>query len=447
MTTDPVQEHETLTQNILSFVNTQVGSFGDWQNVPGGLTMIQASTAGYVWGVSASNQVYFCKQPCAGGWVPVDMTGAGGTIQSLQVDATYIYILVTVGSTQSVAYRPIDGSGNWTLVSNGVSGSPIMKTLGVTQTFLWVSGTDPSKNVPVSYHCTKPCSTNAWVEDTDINQTLGSLSSSGSKLYGTTFDPTLGKSIVFSAEETGTNLEPVAGLSGVNPAAISAQSDQTTLLVAGMDNSLYGCTAPCNDPAQAYKIDTQGYAPLTTSPQSVSVVDNQMWMVSASNGTNGNIFARLDVPDATTILQKVGAMDASRDAIAQNLESEWKVQTATLGAQREISSAMNALGDAMSMDKQLAHAQENAGVLKRSIEGKKAQVDTYSAKLYPIQILALALAAAVLVYLVLGAVLPSSATQGLVALIVTVGFGATIYFYVTNNTDGKSTIQSILPSP
>jgi hypothetical protein len=444
---DPVQEHGELTQNILSFVNTQVGSFGDWQNVPGGLTMVQASTAGYVWGVNTSNQIYVCKQPCAGGWVPVDMTGVTGTVQSMQVDATYIYILVTVGTTQLVAYHPIDGSGSWTTLTNGVSGSPIMKTLGVTQTFLWVSGTDPSKNAPVSYRCTKPCSTNAWIQETEINQSLGSLSSSGSKLYGTTFDPTLGKSIAFSADESGTNLEQVAGLAGVQPAAISAQSDQTTLLVAGMDNSLYGCTAPCNDPAQAYKIDTQGYAPLTSSPNPVSAVNNQLWMVSASNGANGNIFARLDVPDATSILQQVNALDSSRESIAHTLENDWKVQTATLGAQREISSAMNALGDAMSMDKQLAHAQKNAGVLKRSIEGKKAQVDTYSSKLYPIQILAIALLAAVLVYLVLGAVLPASATQALVALVVTVGFGATIYFYVTNNTDGKSTVQSILPSP
>lgn len=444
---DPVQQHEDVTQNILSFVNTQVGSFGDWQNIPGGLTMIQASTGGYVWGVNAANQVYFCKQPCAGGWTPVDMTDAPGTIQSLQVDPTYIYILVTVGSTQSVAFRPIDGSGSWSMLSNGVAGSPIMKTLGVTQTFLWVSGTDPIKNAPVSYHCTKPCSTNAWVQDTDITQSLGSLSSSGSKLYGTTFDPTLGKSIAFSADETGSNLEAIAGLVGVQPAAISAQSDQTTLLVAGMDNSLYGCAAPCNDPAQAYKIDTQGYAPLTTSPNSVSAVNNQLWMVSASNGTNGNIFARLDVPDATSILQSVNSMDASRESIAHALETDWNVQTATLGAQREISSAMNALGDAVSMDKQLSHSQQTAGVLKRKIEGSKAQIDTYSAKLYPIQILALTLLGGVLVYLVLGMVLPSSATQGLVALIVTVGFGATIYFYVTNNTDGKSTIQSILPSP
>lgn len=440
---DPAQEHGTLTQNILSFVNTQIGSFGDWQNVPGGLSLLQASSAGYVWGVNAVNQVYVCKQPCAGGWAPVEMESLGSGVastQSLQVDSTYVYILFTSGgATQRVAYRPIDGSGSWTVLPLTQTN---LSTLGVTQTFLWTAGIDPTSNKPVSYHCTKPCTTNTWIQDTDITQPLGSLSSSGSKLYGTTFDPTLGKSIVFAADETGANLEAVAGLSGVNPAAISAQSDQTTLLVAGKDNALYGCAAPCNDPSQAYKIDTQGYAPSVTTQNPVSIVNNQMWMVSASEGTNGNVFARLDVPDATSILQQVNAMDSGREAIAKDLQSQWSVQTASLAAQQEISSAQNALGEAISMDKSLNDSKDKAGTLEKKIHTNEAQVDTYSNKLYPIQILALTLLASVLVYAVGG-----SMVRGVVALLMTVGFGASIYFYVTNNTDGKSTVQSFLPSP
>jgi hypothetical protein len=446
---DPVQEHGELTQNILSFVTTQVGSFGDWQNIPGSLVMIQASSAGYVWGVNSVNLVYVCKQPCAGGWTPVELETLGGpvsSIQALQVDATYAYILVTVGSTQSVAYRSVDGTGAWTVLSNGVSGKPILSSLGVTQTFLWVTGTDPSTSKPISYHCTKPCSTNAWVQDTDIDQPIGALSSSGSKLYGTTFDPTLGKSIVFSADETGANLEAVAGLSGVNPAALSAQSDQTTLLVAGKDNTLYGCAAPCTDPSQAYRIDTQGYTVSSTS-NPVSIVNNQMWMVSPTSATNGNIFARLDTPDATSILDQVQSMDASRQQIAKTLEDDWTVQTASLAAQKEIKGALNALGEAVSMDKELKHSKDTAGVLERKIQSEQSQVDAYRSKVYPLQILAIALLASVVVLAVLGRILPSSMVRGLVALMLTVGFGATIYFYVTNNTDGKSAIQSILPSP
>jgi hypothetical protein len=440
---DPVQEHETLTQNILSFVNTHVGSFGDWQNVPGALTLIQASSTGYVWGVNAANQVFVCKQPCAGGWSQVELTSLGtpvANVQSLQVDATYVYLLFTVGgSTQHIAYRPIDGSGSWSVLPLTQTN---MSTLGVTQTFLWISGVDPTSNTPVSYHCTKPCTTNAWVQDTDITQPVSSLSSSGSKLYGTTFDPSLGKSIVFSADETGANLEAVAGLSGVNPAAVSAQSDQTTLLIAGKDNVLYGCAAPCTDPAQAYRIDTQGYPPVTATQNPVSIVNNQMWMVSGSSGTNGNIFARLDVPDATSILQQVDAMDSEREGIAKDLQTQWNVQTASLAAQKEISAAQNALGQAISMDESLKQSKGKAGTLEKKIHDNEAQIDTYSTKLYPIQILALTLLASVIVYAVGG-----SMVKGLVALMMTVGFGASIYFYVTNNTDGKSTVQSILPSP
>jgi hypothetical protein len=167
-----------------------------------------------------------------------------------------------------------------------------------------------------------------------------------------------------------------------------------------------------------------------------------MWMVSASDGTNGNVFARLDVPDATSILQQVNAMDSGREAIAKDLQTQWSVQTASLAAQQEISSAQNALGEAISMDKSLNDSKDKAGTLEKKIHTNEVQVDTYSNKLYPIQILALTLLASVLVYAVGG-----SMVRGVVALLMTVGFGASIYFYVTNNTDGKSTVQSFLPSP
>jgi hypothetical protein len=135
-------------------------------------------------------------------------------------------------------------------------------------------------------------------------------------------------------------------------------------------------------------------------------------------------------------------MDSEREGIAKDLQSQWNVQTASLAAQQEISSAQNALGEAISMDKSLKQSKDRAGTLEKTIHDNAAQVDTYSNKLYPIQILAITLLASVLVYAIGG-----SMVRALVALMMTVGFGASIYFYVTNNTDGKSTVQSILPSP
>jgi hypothetical protein len=134
---DALQQFSSLTQNLVSFVNYQVGSFGDWQNVPGGLSSLRVSSAGYVWGYNASQSIYVCKQPCTGDWQMVSgLTPA--SIQSLQVDTTNVYLLFTdTTGVQSVAVRPVDGSGSWTLLSNGVAGKPAMTSLGVTNTFLW----------------------------------------------------------------------------------------------------------------------------------------------------------------------------------------------------------------------------------------------------------------------------------------------------------------------
>jgi len=434
------QEYQGVTQNILSFALTQVGSFGTWQNVPGGLSMIQASSAGYVWGINGAGLVYVCQQPCTGGWKQV-----GNAIQdfkSLQVDDTNAYIL----ANQVVYVTPIDGSGTLTPIPiPNQYANVTLNSLGVTNTFLWVSGVDSTTNTATSLRCTKPCTTGAWVQDTDITTPLTSMSSSGSKLYGITFDPSLGKSIAFSAEETGDNLEQIAGLAGVSAATINGQSDQTTILTTGTDGTLYGCAAPCSDPSNLYKIDTQGYPPMTT-PNATTVGTNQIWMVSANNGTNGNLFQRLDVPNPSAILSQIGKMDAQRDDIVKSLRDEAKTQSKQIAVQRELTDAKNALGEALDSEKRLEGSKRQAETLKQEIQDQKNQEQGYIQKLYPIQILAIALLGSFIVYAVLGRIAPDAA-KSLTALTLTVGFGATIYFYVTNNTDGQSFVQRFLPTP
>jgi hypothetical protein len=438
------QEYQGVTQNILSYALTQVGSFGTWQNVPGGLAMIQASTAGYVWGINGAGYVYVCQQPCTGGWKQVAvLTG----VKSLQVDDTNAYILATNSQGAQVVYvSPIDGSGSMTPIPIPSDyASTNMASMGVTNTFLWVSGVDSTTSTAASLRCTKPCTTGAWVPDTDITTPLTSMSSSGSKLYGITFDPSLGKSIAFSAEETGDNLEQIAGLAGVSAASINGQSDQTSILTTGTDGTLYGCAAPCSDPSNLYKIDTQGYPPVTT-PNATSVGANQIWMVSANNGTNGNVFQRLDVPNPSAILSQIGKMDAQRDDIVKSLRNEAKTQSKHIAVQRELTDAKNALGEALDSEKRLEGSKREEETLKQEIQDQKNQGQGYIQKLYPIQILAIALLGSVIIYAILGRIAPDAA-KGLTALALTVGFGATIYFYVTNNTDGQSFIQRYLPTP
>lgn len=454
MDVDPTQLGQQFTEstnNINTYVSTQLGTFGMWQNVPGALVQVQASSAGYVWGFNAQNLIYYCKTPCAGGdsWVQVPApTGYTiQSIQSLQVDGQYVYVLLTdTENVQGVAVHPVDGTGSWSGISMEQLLPQTFRTLGVTNSFLWISGTSPTTNAPATFRCTKPCTTNAWVPDTTVPVAFTALSSSGPNLYGVAVNPGTGKPAIYSSPEAATNLQPMSAFTGITPASVNGQSDQTNLYVVDATNTLYGCTPPCSSSNDLYKVGTQGYNPLSAQ-NSVSVASNNVWMVTGNPGTNGNIFQRLDLPDATTILQQVADLDTPRQQAVQQLKNEYNAQTTTLGAQKEVQTAVGIVEDALQTDSSRQNTERERSKLKREIQQASDQKQGYLNKMYPIQILALTLLVSALAYGVLGSLLPVQAVQGIVALLITVGFGATIYFAVTNKSDGKSAVQSILPTP
>lgn len=453
MDVDPTQLGQQFTEstnNINTYVSTQLGTFGMWQNIPGGLVQVQASSAGYIWGFNAQNEIYYCKSPCTGGNWTVVPPPSGFTlqsIQSLQVDGQYVYILLTdTQNVQGISVHPVDGTGSWSGISMQQLLPQKFTTLGVTNSFIWVSGTNPSTNAPANYSCTKPCTTSAWVPNTGVPVAFKAMSSSGPNLYGVAVNPGTGKAAVYSSPETADNLQPMPAFSGLTPVTVNGQSDQTNLYVVDVTNDLYGCTPPCSSSNDLYKVGTQGYNPLQTQ-NSISVANNNVWMVTGNSGTNGNVFQRLDLPDATTVLQQIAELDTPRQTIVQQLKNEYNAQTTTLGAQKEVAAAIGIVEDALSTGDQVQTTTKERSKLKREIQQAADKKQGYLNKMYPIQILALTLLVSALVYGVLGAILPAQAVQGIVALLITVGFGATIYFAVTNNSDGKSAVQSILPTP
>lgn len=454
MDVDPAklgQQFTESTNNINTYVSTQLGTFGMWQNIPGGLVQVQASSAGYVWGFNAQNLFYYCKTPCTGGDSWVNVPAPSGftlqSIQSLQVDGQNVYILLTdTENVQGISVRPVDGSGSWSGISLQQLLPQTFKTLGVTNSFLWVSGTNPSTQAPATYSCTKPCTTSAWVPNTGVPVAFTAMSSSGPNLYGVAVNPGTGKPAVYSSPESADNLQPMPAFSGLTPVSVNGQSDQTNVYVVDVANGLYGCTPPCSSSNDVYAVGTQGYKPLQTQ-NSVSVADNNVWMVTGNPGTNGNIFQRLDLPDATTVLQQVAELDTPRQNALQQLKNEYNAQTTTLGAQKEVASAISIVEDALSTGDEVQTTTRERSKLKREIQQAADKKQGYLNKMYPIQILALTLLVSALAYGVLGSILPAQAVQGIVALLITVGFGATIYFAVTNNSDGKSAVQSVLPTP
>ena len=165
-----------------------------------------------------------------------------------------------------------------------------------------------------------------------------------------------------------------------------------------------------------------------------------MWMVTANNGPNGNIFQRLDTPDSTSILKQTSAIDSQRDEIVKGLEAQYTVQTATETAQRQVQNALGIVNDFVE-DKKSGN---DIGTIREQIRSETDKRNSYIQKLYPLQIVAFALLLSVLIYGVLGIFFP---VDTLIAVILTIGLGAAIYFSVTNNTNGQSTVQSILPTP
>lgn len=444
-------QFRTLTNNIFTYLSTQIGATAGWQNIAGNLTHIQASSAGYVWGVGSDNSIYYCKQPCTGSWVSVEMSSLRSAITenitsivALQVDYTFVYILFKTATTKGVARRSIDGTGTWfLLMSEELGGEP--KALAVTDSFIWVAGTNQNGQ-GYSSRCAKPCTTKAWLPvDYFSNVTVDALSSNGSKLYGIKFDNTSGKNVAFFADEDGNHNEVLPGLSTISPATINAQNADKSLVVTDNSGNVYSCKYPCKVASDLSQVDTNGKKAMSTD-NALSTANNQTWMVSPNNGDRGNIFARVDLVNSDAILSSLKDLDDQRYAVAQSLKNEYNTQTANVASTKTITDTVDSIKDAIDIDEQATNVLNEQRRLEAEIKDHSKHRSAFDEKIYPIQVLTLFVIASIIIYLFL-AIGSTSLAKLASAGVLTIGLGVTIYFSVTNNTYGKSFIQSILPSP
>lgn len=444
-------QFKTLTNNIYTYLSTSIGATAGWQNIAGNLTHIQASSAGFVWGVGSDSTIYYCKQPCTGNWVAVEMSSLRtllteniASVVALQVDYSFVYVLFKTATTKVVAKRAIDGTGTWSLLlSEALNGEP--KALGVTDTYIWVAGSD-SSGKGYSARCAKPCTTKAWIPvDYFSNTNVDVLSSNGAKLYGIKFDSASGKNVAFSADETGNSLSNIAGLTGITPASINAQNADKSLVVSDTAGKVYNCKYPCTVAGDLVQLDTNGRMPMSTD-NALSATNNQTWMVSPSSGDKGNVYSRVDIVDSDKILSSLKDLDDQRYAVAQTLKNEYNTQTADLSSMKTVNETVNSISDSIDLERKAQDALNEQTRLEREIEHHARHRDGFSEKIYPIQILTLFVILALVVYLFL-AIGSSNLAKMASAGILTLGLGVAIYFSVTNNTYGKSFIQSILPTP
>ena len=126
------------------FVQPVDGS-GSWKHIPGKLIHVSASGNGYVWGTNRANNIFKCKKPCNGGWQRV----AGGL---KMIDGGEREVC-GVNAGKSLFCRPVDGSGEWRLVSSGFQH---VTTSGPYDIF----GINTKNEI---FRCRKPC-IGQWIQ-------------------------------------------------------------------------------------------------------------------------------------------------------------------------------------------------------------------------------------------------------------------------------------------
>lgn len=396
------------TTGAFGYLKNQLASFGLWTNIPGGLSKISTSTAGYVWGFNSSGGVYVCREPCSSAsWINIAFSG---TPIDIITDPTSVYILSSAG----ISSAPIDGTGSWTLQTVPFEADKLVTTNG----YMWISG-----NTKMAF-CGKPCTTGNWIMNSSQNSLLGGGASS---VYATQ-PGTLG---VVKSDETGqTGWTPVGGFEGMGINSMATEADNTAIY--GADNSrLYRCADTCDGIDKIGIVDTDGHNPIANKGSiSMNATSRNVWMASSASSNGGNIFARLDAPNDAPILNYVDDTLAQNDRLVNSLGDAVHIQTADITTQMvkeeagaAVKSALNMSGNHNKIDKEIA-------VLKREIQEATNIGSGYTTKMKPLIILLISLAVAAILYIVVGWLLPATLTMILVIIDLSIGFGLAIYFSV-----------------
>lgn len=349
-----LSEYEDTTNTIDSIVTTQLSSVLDWVNVPGSLSKVVSSAAGYAWGID-STTVYICQLPCSGKWQPIDLSEFNLTsILDVEADETNVYILaVNTGQSTLLLTNVASNQGSFSSLKVPFDAKQIFST----HSFIW--GQD---GLNVKQRCPKPCVTSNWLSSSDT--TIKITSSSDSALYGIDSQGNAMK----SDEGLQTGWSPISELSGVHTSAVIGDVDQS---------GLYGIDTKSN----VFKLQgntvlpqpTQGYVPQHIS---IEPTTKQMWMTSETPGQLGNVFSKLENPDYTTIVDSIQPLDKSRDELVSDVTKQFNTQTQVMTINKQVSDIVTYFKNMFNLDKTTAKkGKEQAGHLEEQIRSTQTQLD------------------------------------------------------------------------
>ena len=296
--TDFSEAYDSVTDQINSFISTQINAESTWNAIPGGLDKVSTSSMGFAWGIG-KGIVYSCQLPCNGEWkVDQKINGASDIV----TDDTHVYVL----SSQLLFIKSANGTDEWLQIA-----TPSLISIFCTSSYIW--GQDSSNK---KYRLAKPGITGNWVEIVDASNTK-ITSASGNSIYGIDI---LGSAMkTDEAMQSGWSVIP--DFIGTKYSKIMGEIDNTALYGLDTTNQLKRCVSGKCD-----NVNTKGYTPqnISIEPQSKT-----LWMTSSVPGTLGNIFTKQDSLDSNEIFKTVTPLDKQRDDILTESEKQFQDTTHT----------------------------------------------------------------------------------------------------------------------
>lgn len=318
--TDFQSAFDKTTDDINNTLTTQLSSVQTWTSVSGSLIKASASAAGFVWGFNSLNEIYICPLPCSGNWSMVDMSSQNiSVVLDIVTDDANVYILATNTSGKTVLL--VNSAAN-TAVWNTVPVPFAATNIFSTHSYIWAQDKTNAKQ-----RCPKPCTMANWSANPENKITITSGSSAA--LYGKD-----ASGVAMKSDETlQTGWSPVAGMANLKVQSLIGDVDETALYAIDNQYKLNRCDGPCKDVSKVSPMETGGYAPLNITAEPDS---KQLWMTSTTGGDQGNIFSRLDKPDYSSIINIVSPLDRKRDAVVQDVETEYSKQTEVMGINKQL---------------------------------------------------------------------------------------------------------------
>lgn len=418
------------------FADSLSGSV-NWKQIPGQLARVSASPAGYTWGVNQLNDVYVCKEPCAGNWAFVQRPDSARVLD-ITTDTQFVYVLVF---GKGILRKKVDNTGDWS--------QPIAAPDGATR--LGATANDLFADTPSgTYRCKMPCNLPSWVAATsqmaNLQGTMGGLSATltGSSAGGGTatlkgkgetvlkafFSPTDTKMTSASSKKAygvrgGTAVsyengewKPIKGLVDYTVTQVAGEYDDQVIYAITESAEVLRCAAPCRSPDDVSKVGADGKSPDPAQEKSISMsaFTKNLWMLSSEgSGLGGKgVLLKEDAPK-TDLAKAAASLDAQRDTIVQDLENRQKSleYAATVGKQLE---------DTTTYAKGIKFRtppEKDPAILRRNI-----QIDAQPASLLLLQIALATVFAVLLAELVL----PEMVAHGVAFLIACIGIAAAVSF-------------------